>query len=168
VGGGFSFVLSFIITEPGRDVVRKLRAENGERGDQGGKTRGEERERGTWGEVGIRWEEVEWRWREQEWAETGVGRLFLLLLDVDFFCYCMNWRGNKGGKKGKNGRGRVEERGDDLVWWPPSKQGSWTKWQQQNKGPKSKKGTTTLTRKTALGHIPASNRYKTLALDNVP
>jgi hypothetical protein len=62
----------------------------------------------------------------------------------------------------------VEERGDDPAWWPPSKQGSWTKRRQQNKGPKSKKGTTTLTRTTALGHILASNRHKTLALDNVP
>jgi hypothetical protein len=54
VGGGFSFVLSFVITEPGRDVARRLKAENGERGDWGGKTQGDKRERGTWGEVGIR------------------------------------------------------------------------------------------------------------------
>jgi hypothetical protein len=37
VGGGFSFVLSFVITELGRDIARRLRAENGERGDWGGK-----------------------------------------------------------------------------------------------------------------------------------
>jgi hypothetical protein len=39
VGEGFSFVLSFVITEPGRDVARRLKAENGQRGDWGGKTR---------------------------------------------------------------------------------------------------------------------------------
>jgi hypothetical protein len=50
-----------------------------------------------------------------------MGGLFLLLLDMDFFCHCMNRGGNKGGKKGKNGRGRVEERGDDPARWPPSK-----------------------------------------------
>jgi hypothetical protein len=61
VGGGFSFVLSFVITEPGRDVARRLKVENGERGDRGGKARGEERERGMRGEVGIGREEVERR-----------------------------------------------------------------------------------------------------------
>jgi hypothetical protein len=61
VGGGFSFVLSFVITVPGRAIARRLKAENGERGDWGGKTRGEERERGMQGEVGIGWEEAEWR-----------------------------------------------------------------------------------------------------------
>jgi hypothetical protein len=67
---------------------------------------------------------------------------FLCLI---FFCQYTNCGGNKGGKKGKNGRGRVEEREDDPAWWPPSVQGSWTKRRPQNKETRSRKGTTTLT-----------------------
>jgi hypothetical protein len=50
--------------------------------------------------------------RRQKWAEY-----FLCLI---FFCQYMNCRGNKGGKKGTNGRGRMEEREHNPAWWPPS------------------------------------------------
>jgi hypothetical protein len=111
------------VTRTGRDVARRLKAENGEKGDRGGKARGEERERGTRGEG-----ESDGKKRNGD-KESESGRS---QARVDyFFCYLMwisfviarieeeikagkkrkKWEGKGGGKGGRPGVVASEQAG---------------------------------------------------------